>query len=52
MGLMNSYTALMTFGRPSIRPSDRLHLCVCGLLQMTKTLEMIKTLETEISGPE
>ena len=48
MRLMRSYTAFMTAGRPSIRPSDRLHLRACGLLQMTKT----KTLETEISGPE
>ena len=52
MGLMHSYTAFMTVGRPSIRPSDRRHQRVCGYLQMTKTLEMTKTFETEISGPE
>ena len=51
MRLMHSYTAFMTAGRPSIRPSDRLHLRVCGYLQMTKT-QMTKTPETEISGPE
>ena len=51
MRLMHSYTAFMTAARPSIRPSYRLHLRVCGLLQMTKTLEMTKTFETEISGP-
>ena len=48
MGLMHSYTAFMTAGRPSVR----LHQRVCGYLQMTKTLEMTKTFETEISGPE
>jgi hypothetical protein len=52
MRLMHSYTAFMTAGRPTIRPSDWLHLRVCGLLQMIETLEMTKTLETEISGPE
>ena len=51
MGLMHSYTAFMTVGRPSIRPSDRRHQRVCGYLQMTKSLEMTKTFETEISGP-
>jgi len=52
MRLMHSYTAFMTAARPSIRPNDRLHQRVCGYLQMTKTLEMTKTFETEISGPE